>query len=387
MTDVLAHAQSLIRCRSVTPDEGGALQYLQTVLTGAGFACERHVFSETGMPDVDNLYARIGDAAPHICFAGHTDVVPPGDESAWRFPPFGGEVHDGVLYGRGAADMKGGVAASLAAALRYLGENRGDLPGSISFLITGDEEGPSINGTKKLVDLLLARGERPDYCLLAECTSENTVGDTIKLGRRGSLSAKLTVRGTQGHVAYPQKANNPLPRLIQALNLLLLKPLDAGNDHFQPSHLEITSIDTGNPTHNLIPAAASARFNIRFNNLHSGDSLRTWIEGQLAAAFLDTGIDYAIEYEPINESFLTDPGGFVRRLKAAVQAETQQEPMLSTRGGTSDARFIKDLCPVLEIGLLNATAHKVDECTRVAGLETLTGIFSRFLHLTLDRAD
>jgi len=283
--------------------------------------------------------------------------------------------------------MKGGVAASLAAALRYLDEKQGGLSGSISFLITGDEEGPSINGTKKLVDLLLARGERPDYCLLAECTSENTVGDTIKLGRRGSLSAKLTVRGTQGHVAYPQKANNPLPRLIQALNLLMLKPLDAGNEHFQPSNLEITSIDTGNPTHNLIPAAASARFNIRFNNLHNGDSLRAWIEEQLAAAFLETGMDYAIEYEPINESFMTDPGGFVRRLKAAVQAETQQEPMLSTGGGTSDARFIKDLCPVLEIGLLNATAHKVDECTRVAGLETLTGIFSRFLHLTLERQD
>lgn len=383
MTETVTHAQNLIRCRSVTPVEGGALRYLEQKLQAAGFTCHMLIFSESGTASVHNLYARLGHGSPHICFAGHTDVVPPGDEAAWRHPPFAAEIDNNVLYGRGAADMKGGVAACVASVLHYLAGRLEDLHGSISFLITGDEEGPAVNGTKKVVDWLEARGERPDYCLLAECTSEAQVGDTIKIGRRGSLSGKLTVRGIQGHVAYPHKARNPLPRLIDALNLLRLKPLDHGNARFQPSNLEITSIDTGNVTYNLIPESASARLNIRFSDDHTGESLKAWIESQVAAALLDTGIGYTLDYEPVAESFVTEPAGFVQALKAAIQAETGLEPMLSTAGGTSDARFIKNICPVVEIGLLNGTAHKVDECVSLADLETLTGIFTHFLHLTL----
>ncbi len=383
MTSAIGHAKNLIRCRSITPDEGGALRYLESELTAAGFTCHRLPFSERGTPDVDNLYARIGEGSPHVCFAGHTDVVAPGDEAAWRHPPFAAEVHDDVLYGRGAADMKGAVAASLAATLLFLLESGGAPKGSISFLITADEEGPAINGTKKVVDWLIERGERPDYCILGECTSEAAVGDTIKIGRRGSLSGELRVRGVQGHVAYPHKARNPLPRLIDALDLLKTKQLDAGSTHFQPSNFEITSIDTGNPTYNVIPATATARFNIRFNDHHTGDNLKAWVESQVQAALLDTGVDYTLEYEPVAESFMTDPGGFVQKLSAAIEAETQREPILSTGGGTSDARFIKDLCPVVEIGLLNATAHKVDECVALADLDALTRIYTRFLRLAL----
>ena len=382
MTDALIHAQNLIRCRSVTPDEAGALSYLERELSAAGFVCHRLPFSEAGTAEVGNLYARIGSGSPHICFAGHTDVVPPGEETAWRHPPFAAEIDGGVLYGRGAADMKGGVAAALAAVLHFVRERHAPLEGSISFLITADEEGPAVNGTRKVVDWLAARGERPDACVLGECTSEDLAGDTIKIGRRGSLCCQLRVRGVQGHAAYPDKARNPLPVLIDALNLLKLKPLDAGSEHFQPSNLQITSIDTGNLAYNVIPASATARFNIRFNDIHTADSLKAWIEAQVSAALLDTGVDYTLEYEPAADSFVTEPGSFVKKLSAAVHAETGRQPVLSTAGGTSDARFIKDLCPVAELGLLNTTAHKVDECVPVADLEMLTGIYLRFLHLT-----
>ena len=382
MTEAILHAQNLIRCRSVTPDEGGALRYVERELVTAGFTCHWLSFRERGTPEVDNLYARIGSGSPHICFAGHTDVVPPGDEAAWRHAPFAAESDGGVLYGRGAADMKGGVAAALAAVGQFLRDRSALFKGSISFLITGDEEGPAINGTRKVVDWLAARGERPDACVLGECTSEASVGDTIKIGRRGSLNCHLRVRGVQGHAAYPEKARNPLPALIDALSLLKLKPLDAGSDHFQPSNLEITSIDTGNAATNVIPATATAQFNIRFNDRHTADGLKAWIEAQVSAALKDTGVDYTLEYEPAAESFVTEPAGFVQMLGAAVQAETLREPVFSTGGGTSDARFIKDLCPVAELGLLNATAHKVDECVPVADLEMLTRIYQRFLQFT-----
>jgi succinyl-diaminopimelate desuccinylase len=383
MTDAILHAQNLIRCRSVTPEEGGALDYLERELSAYGFTCHRLPFGEAGWPDTDNLYARIGDSAPHICFAGHTDVVPPGDESAWRHPPFGAEIKNGILYGRGACDMKGAVAASLAAVQLFLRETPAPLQGSISFLITADEEGPAINGTRKVVDWLVAKGERPDACVLGECTSEAFTGDTIKIGRRGSLSTELKVRGVQGHAAYPHKANNPLPVLIDALNLLKLKPLDAGSEHFQPSNLQITSVDTGNRATNVIPASATARFNIRFNDHHTGDSLKQWIESQVSAALLGTGIEYTLTYEPVADSFVTEPAGFVQKLKAAIHAETGEEAVLSTGGGTSDARFIKNLCPVAELGLPNATAHKTDECASVADIEKLARIYLRFLRLTL----
>ena len=378
----IVHAQELMRCRSVTPEEAGALRYLGVQLSAAGFTCHRLPFSEQGTPDVDNLYARIGTGSPHICFAGHIDVVPPGDEAAWRHPPFAAEIEDGVLYGRGAADMKGGIAASLAAVLKFLSERGAAFAGSISFLITADEEGPAINGTRKVVDWLAARGEKPDACLLGECTSEAAAGDTIKIGRRGSLNCLLKVLGVQGHAAYPDKARNPLPALIDVLNLLKMKPLDSGSAHFEPSNLEITSIDTGNRATNVIPATATARFNIRFNDKHTGESLKAWIEAQVRAVLAGRGIEYTLEYEPGAESFLTEPGGFVQMLSNAVHAETGQPPMLSTGGGTSDARFIKDLCPVAELGPLNETAHKVDECVAVADLETLTRIYARFLQLT-----
>jgi succinyl-diaminopimelate desuccinylase len=383
MTSAIAHAQNLIRCRSVTPSEGGALDYLEKELKAVGFTCHRLPFSERGTPDVDNLYARIGDAAPHICFAGHIDVVAPGDEKAWRHPPFAAEIDDQTLYGRGAVDMKGALAAAMSATLLFLLESGGTPKGSISFLITADEEGPAINGTKKAVDWLIARGERPDYCILGECTSEAAVGDTIKIGRRGSLSGELRLRGVQGHVAYPHKARNPLPRLIEVLDRLKSKKLDAGSTHFDPSNFEITSIDTGNQTFNVIPATATARFNVRFNDHHTPDNLKAWIEDQVKAALADTGVDYTLDYEPAAESFMTDAQDFVQKLSAAVEAETHREPILSTGGGTSDARFIKDLCPVVELGLLNGTAHKVDECVSVADLEALTRIYSRFLRAAL----
>jgi len=382
MKSATEHAQTLIRFASVTPDDAGVLAYLEGELGAAGFSCERIRFSEDGTPDVENLYARIGDGTPHICFAGHIDVVPPGDEAAWRHPPFAAEIEDGVLYGRGAVDMKGAVAASLAAALAFLREKQ-DLTGSVSFLITADEEGPSINGTRKVVERLIARGERPDACVLGECTSEEAAGDTIKIGRRGSIGAELTVRGVQGHVAYPHKAKNPLPRLIDALTLLKTRRLDEGSEHFQPSNLEITSIDTGNKATNIIPAQATARFNIRFNDHHTAAALKEWIETQVAAALHETGVTYTLRFEPASDCFLTSPGGFVKMLGAAVQAETGREPILSTGGGTSDARFIKDLCPVAEIGLLNATAHKVDESAPTADIETLARIYKRFLHLAM----
>ncbi len=381
MTDALTHAQNLIRCRSITPEEGGALAYLERELSAAGFACHRLPFSERGTPDADNLYARIGDGSPHICFAGHTDVVPPGDEAAWRHGPFAADVEGGILYGRGAADMKGALAAALEAVLQFLRERTAPFQGSLSFLITGDEEGPAINGTKKVVDWLTAKGDRPDCCVLGECTSEAAVGDTIKIGRRGSLSGQLRVRGVQGHAAYPDKARNPLPALIDALNLLKSKPLDAGSERFQPSNLQITSIDTGNPAFNVIPATATARFNIRFNDRHTGDSLKAWVESQVTAALQETGVDYTLEYEPVADAFVTEPAGFVQKLSAAIQAEAHREPIFSTAGGTSDARFIKDLCPVAELGLLNATAHKIDECIPVTDLEKLTRIYLRFLRL------
>jgi succinyl-diaminopimelate desuccinylase len=382
MHSAIHYAQTLIRFRSVTPEEAGALRYLENELTAAGFACHRLPFSQLGTPDVDNLYARFGTGSPHICFAGHVDVVPPGDETAWRHPPFAAVIEDGALYGRGAADMKGGVAAALAAVLQFMEERGAGFAGSISFLLTADEEGPGINGTRKVVEWLAARGERPDACIVGESTSEEFVGDIIKIGRRGSLSCLLKVLGQQGHAAYPEKARNPLPGMIDALNLLKSRPLDKGTAHFQPSNLEITTIDTGNPATNVIPAAVSARFNIRFNDLHTSAGLKAWIDAQVKEALAGRGLEYALSYDPASESFVSETGGFVQTLNEAVAAETGRPAALTTGGGTSDARFIKDLCPVAELGLLNATAHKVDECVALGGIERLTAIYGRFLRLT-----
>ncbi|MGP0090367.1 MAG: succinyl-diaminopimelate desuccinylase [Xanthobacteraceae bacterium] len=377
-TDPLAIAQALLRCRSVTPAEGGALVYLQHLVAGAGFAVERVTFSEPGTPDIENLYARIGNSAPHLVFAGHTDVVPPGEEALWKRPPFGGEIGDGELYGRGAVDMKGAIACAVAAVLDHLQKSGGKPKGSISFLITGDEESVAVNGTVKLLKWAAARGERFDHCILGEPSNAAELGDTIKIGRRGSLNGTLIVSGRQGHVAYPHLAENPIRGLVKLMSALLAARLDQGSDHFGASNLEFTSVDVGNQTVNVIPAEARARFNIRFNDLHTQASLRALIEQRVAQAA--DGARWRIAWEPSNaDAFLTKPGPFVDLMVEAIAAVTGRKPALSTSGGTSDARFIKDYCPVLEFGLVGQTMHQVDERVAVADLMRLTAIYRRVL--------
>lgn len=377
--DPVEIARELIRCKSVTPAEGGALAYLEKLLKGAGFEVHRVKFSEPGTADVENLYARIGNASPNFVFAGHTDVVPTGDEKSWKHPPFGGEVDGGMLYGRGAVDMKGAIACFAAAALDYVVAVGRKPKGSISFLITGDEEGPSINGTKKLLAWAAARGEKFDHCLVGEPTSSEVVGDTIKIGRRGSLSVTLTAVGKQGHVAYPKRAANPIRPLLRMLAALQNEPLDQGSPHFERSHLEITSIDVGNPAVNVIPAEAHARFNIRFNEHHTSQSLRALIEERCKTAA--EGSAFRISYEPASESFVTAPGSFVEILSRAVEESGGKKPALSTSGGTSDARYIKDYCPVLELGLVGRTMHAIDEHAPVEDLKRLAAIYRRALEI------
>jgi len=376
--DPVAIARELLRCRSVTPQEGGALAFVEETLRRAGFSVDRVTFSEPGADDVDNLYARIGDTAPHIVFAGHTDVVPPGDETRWRHRPFAGEVAGGVLYGRGAVDMKGGVACALAAAIDYVATKGGKPKGSISFLLTGDEEGIAVNGTIKLLKWAAARGEKFDHCILGEPTNPKRLGDMVKIGRRGSLNGTLVVPGIEGHVAYPALADNPVRRIVAIMSAVMAAPLDAGSEHFDPSNLEFTSVDVGNKTVNVIPSEARARFNIRFNDRHSQASLKALIEARAAAGA--GGGRFRIDWEPSNaDVFLTQPGPFVDLVSSAIAEATGHRPELSTSGGTSDARFIKDYCPVVEFGLVNATMHKTDECVATADLVLLTAIYRKIL--------
>ena len=375
--DPVAIARDLIRCRSVTPAEGGALAYLEGVLQAAGFTVHRQIFRQLGTADVENLYARIGTGAPHLVFAGHTDVVPPGDEAAWRHAPFAGEIADGVLYGRGAVDMKGGVACFVAAALDHLA-TAGAPKGSLSFLVTGDEEDVALNGTVKLLKWAAERGEKFDQCILGEPTNRQVLGDSIKIGRRGSLNGTLIVAGKQGHVAYPQHADNPIRRLIVLMSALMAEPLDQGSDHFDASNLEFTNVDVGNRTVNLIPAEARARFNIRYNDHHTPSTLKALIERRAAAAANDAR--WRIEWMPSNaDVFFTTPGPFVDLVAGAVAEVTGRRPHLSTSGGTSDARFIKDYCPVIEFGLVGDTAHHIDERVAVDDLLKLTAIYRRIL--------
>jgi succinyl-diaminopimelate desuccinylase len=377
--DPVALTRALVACPSVTPAEGGALTFLEGVLKGAGFTVERVTFSEPGTPDVENLYARIGTGGPFILFAGHTDVVPPGDAGAWRHDPFSGRVENGIVYGRGTVDMKGGIACFLAATLDHVEAAGGAPKGSIGFLITGDEEGPSVNGTVKLLEWAHARGERFDHAIVGEPTNPQALGDMIKIGRRGSLSAIVTVTGKQGHVAYPQRAANPIPVLIDILQRLTAKPLDAGNAHFDASNLEITSIDVGNGATNVIPQVATARFNIRFNDEHTLDSLKAWIEAIVAAGARE-GIVPEVTYARGNsQSFITKPGPFVEMVAGTIAEVTGTRPELSTSGGTSDARFIKDYCPVIEFGLVGQTMHAVDERAPVADLVALKAIYRRII--------
>jgi succinyl-diaminopimelate desuccinylase len=347
-------------------------------LSDAGFTVYRLTFSEPGADDVENLYARIGVAGPHLVFAGHTDVVPPGDEARWQHPPFAGDIADGVLFGRGAVDMKGAIACELAAVLDHLAANGGKPKGSISFLITGDEEGVAINGTAKLLRWAAARGEKFDHCILGEPTNPKALGDMVKIGRRGSLNGTLIVTGTAGHVAYPALADNPVRRIVAIMAAMMAEPLDAGSAHFDPSNLEFTSVDVGNKTVNVIPSEARARFNIRFNDHHSQASLKALIEARAHAAA--QGGSFRIAWEPSNaDVFVTKPGPFVDVVSGAIAEVTGRQPELSTSGGTSDARFIKNYCPVVEFGLVNATMHKIDECVVTADLVALTAVYRRIL--------
>jgi succinyl-diaminopimelate desuccinylase len=376
--DPVALARDLLRCPSVTPAEGGALSLVEKVLSGAGFAAYRIVFSEPGADDVENLYARIGTSPPHLVLAGHTDVVPPGDETRWQHGPFAGDIADGVLFGRGAVDMKGAIACKLAAVLDHLAANGGKPNGSISFLVTGDEEGIAVNGTIKLLKWASAHGEKFDHCILGEPTNPKQLGDMIKIGRRGSLNGTLVVAGTSGHVAYPALADNPVRRIVAIMNAVMAQPLDAGSEHFDPSNLEFTSVDVGNKTVNVIPSEARARFNIRFNDHHTQGSLKALVEARAGAA-AKRG-HFRIDWEPSNaDVFLTKPGPFVELVSGAITDATGRKPALSTSGGTSDARFIKDYCPVVEFGLVNETMHKIDERVATADLVALAAIYRRIL--------
>jgi succinyl-diaminopimelate desuccinylase len=381
--DPVAIARDLVRCPSVTPLEGGALTFLERALKAAGFTVHRMTFKEAGADDVDNLYARIGTAAPNLMFAGHTDVVPPGDEKAWRHPPFAGETDGDLLYGRGAVDMKGGIACAIAAVLDHLAANNGKPQksgkGSISFLITGDEEGIAVNGTPKLLQWAAERGEKFDHCLLGEPSNVAELGDTIKIGRRGSLNGHLIVRGKQGHVAYPDRAMNPIRGLLKLVEALQSEPLDAGSTQFSPSHLEFTSVDVGNKTVNLIPGEARARFNVRFNDKHTLDSLKNLIE-QRATKAAAGKIEFSFHWEPSNAGvFVTKSGPFTELVIRAVHEITGRKPELSTSGGTSDARFITHYCPVVEFGLVGQTMHQVDERVPIADLRALTTIYRKIV--------
>ncbi len=375
--DPVELTRQLIRCASVTPDSSAALDVVERHLKAAGFTCTRLPFSEQGTPDVDNLYARIGTKAPHICFAGHVDVVPVGDESHWTYPPFAAKVADGFVHGRGAVDMKGGIACFMAAAMDWLQTN--PLPGSISFLITGDEEGPSINGTKKMLEWLEQNNEIPDHCIVGEPSNPVSLGDAIKIGRRGTLSTLLTVKGVQGHAAYPHLADNPVHKIILMLSRVIAKELDKGTEFFEASSLQVTGIETGNPATNVIPAQISARFNIRFNESHNADDLKSWLRSEFDAVIAETGGSYELAFEPVGDVFRTKPGPLIDLLGGAVKEVTGVSPQLSTNGGTSDARFIKNYCPVVEFGLTGQSMHKVDECVAIADLHSLTKIYSRLL--------
>ncbi|MBB5660783.1 succinyl-diaminopimelate desuccinylase [Brevundimonas halotolerans] len=369
LIDPVALTRDLIRSPSVTPVDAGAMATLKAALEGLGFTCRDLPFEGT-----PNLYARRGTEGPNLCFAGHTDVVPTGTVAAWSHDPFAAEVRDGVLYGRGAVDMKGGIACWVAAVSRVLAG--GGVPGSLSFLITGDEEGPALHGTKRVVEQLMAEGERIDACVVGEPSSSQRLGDMIKVGRRGSLNSWITVKGRQGHVAYPDRAANPVPVLVRLLNRLAEAHLDDGYPKFPPSNLEITTVDVGNPASNVIPAEATARLNIRFNPTHTGDALSAWLDEQAAAVAAETGLAISLEHLCSGDAFLTDRGPLVEAVEVAVEAVEGLRLESSTTGGTSDARFIRALCPVLELGLVGQTMHQIDEQVPVAQLESLTAIYT-----------
>ena len=377
--DPVALTRDLIRRPSVTPADEGAMDVLERALTGLGFQCRRMKFE-----DIENLYARRGTAAPNLCFAGHTDVVPTGSTEAWSSGPFEAEVKDGILYGRGAVDMKGGIAAWVAAVSRVLAE--GEVPGSLSFLITGDEEGPALHGTKRVVQALMAEGEVIDACVVGEPSSQHALGDMIKIGRRGSLNTWITVHGKQGHVAYPDRAANPVPVLARLVASLADHRLDDGYEAFQPSNLELTTLDVGNTATNLIPAEARGRLNIRFNPNHTGESLMAWLNAEAGKAQAESGLRIELEHLHSGDAFLTQTGPFVTGVQDAVEAAVGRRPEASTTGGTSDARFIRAMCPVLELGLVGQTMHQIDERAPVAEIEALAEVYRAVIGTYFERA-
>ena len=367
--DAVSLAQAMIRCPSVTPDEAGVLGVLAQALQQAGFATRRMDFAAPGTPDIANLYASIGSGSPHFCFAGHVDVVPVGDLRAWTVDPFAADILDGALYGRGAADMKAAIAAFVAAAAQYRAQH--DCKGTISLLITGDEEGPAINGTRKMLEALASEGVRFDACVVGEPTNKARFGDMMKIGRRGSMTGHLTVHGVQGHIAYPHLADNPVHRLARMMAALIEEPLDRGTEFFEASSLQFYTADVGNPTNNLIPAQARASFNIRFNDLHTSSSLEAGIRQKLDAI----GGRYDLQISVSGEAFFTAPGPLSTLLAGAVNEVTGRQPELSTTGGTSDARFIRSYCPVVEFGLVGQTMHKVDERAALSDIAALQEVY------------
>ena len=375
LDDPLELARALIKCPSVTPKDAGALDILQKALNELGFNCHRVIGEEENTEPVDNLFARFGSEQPNFCFAGHTDVVPVGDINAWEIDPFSALIKEGRLYGRGASDMKGAIAAFVSASARFLNTKTDQWKGSISFLITGDEEGPAINGTVKLLEWLNSQNEQIDACLVGEPTNPEKLWEMIKIGRRGSLNCRLSVFGSQGHVAYPHLSENPLSHLVSMLNLLVETQLDQGTQHFQPSNIEITSIDVNNEADNVIPATAHAKFNIRFNDKHTSRSLEEWLKNQ----FNKVWTDYLLDISVSGEAFVTPPGYLSSIISESVETTTGRKPELSTTGGTSDARFIKDYCAVAEFGLTGKTMHQTNEYLELSELYKLTNIYEEIL--------
>jgi succinyl-diaminopimelate desuccinylase len=381
VTDVVELTRALVRCESVTPKEAGALQLLERTLEPLGFRCERMDFTQAGTDDVANLYARIGTGGRHFCFAGHSDVVPVGDLSSWTIGPFAAELSGGYLFGRGAADMKGAIAAFTDAAARFLGRRGRDFGGSISLLVTGDEEGPAVNGTVKMLKRLAERGETIDACVVGEPTSSRRFGDMMKIGRRGSMTVDLTVRGVQGHVAYPERLDNAVHRLSAIIEALVREPIDKGSTHFQPTSLQFTTVDVGNKATNIAPGVVRARFNTRFNDLWTSKTLLAHLQERIERASAAIGGNGTIEYEVSvsGESFYTPPGPLSDLVAGAIRDVTGVEVELSTTGGTSDARFIRSYCPVLEFGLVGESMHKVDEKSAIADLKTLARVYETVL--------
>ena len=373
--DALELSKKLIKCESVTPEDGGTQSVLGDALKSIGFNSETIVFKSNNTPDVSNLYARFGTELPNFAFAGHTDVVPVGDENEWHVKPFEGTVKEGFLFGRGASDMKTAIACFVEAASRLIEKYGNNFGGSISLLITGDEEGPAINGTQKLLEWAKSRGEIFTACLVGEPTNPEKLGEMIKIGRRGSLNGRLTVFGVQGHTAYPHLADNPIHHLIKMLDAITVDPLDNGSEHFQASTIQISSIDVGNSVTNVIPSKATANFNIRYNELHTSQSLKQFLHDKLGQFGNKFDLDIAVS----GESFITPPGPLSDMISEAAELVTGKKPELSTTGGTSDARFIKDYCPVAEFGLIGQTMHKANECVAIKDLEALTQIYTTVL--------